>query len=112
MPNSPAGARISLQEVEDRANTAQHIVTGVAHAMPNTADLWQQIAQSLADIPILTAEVIRLDAELMRTRLERANLAAAARATIAACRDGHRDAISYVHDELEVQGFTSDKGQP
>lgn len=65
----------------------------------------------LSGIPILTAEMARLQAELIRTRLDRANFAAAARATIAACRNGDRDPLSYLHDELEAQGFTGERGQ-
>ena len=111
MQNDPASSRIHLQEVNARADTAQHIVTGFSRAMPNLADLWQQLTHSLSDIPILTAEMARLQAELIRTRLDRANLAAAARATIAACRNGDRDPLSYLHDELEAQGFTGEWGQ-
>jgi hypothetical protein len=106
MENNLVTARISLREVNTRASTAQHIVTGFSRAMPNLADLWQQIIHSLSDVPILTTEITRLLTELLDTRMERANLAAAGRATIAAYRDGERDPLSYLRDELTAQGFT------
>lgn len=111
MQNNPTTVRISIQEVNARADTAQHIVTGFSRAMPNLADLWQQLHHALSDVPILTTEVTRLQAELLVTRLERANLAAAGRATIAASRDGERDPLSYLRDELTAQGFIGHRGR-
>ena len=111
MPDAHSTLRVNLLEVNARADTAQHVITGFSRATPVLADLWQQVTHSLSDIPILTAEMARLQAELIRTRLDRANLAAAARATIAACRNGDRDPLSYLHDELEAQGFTGERGQ-
>jgi predicted DNA-binding ribbon-helix-helix protein len=49
-------------------------------------------------------EVIRLRAELDDTRLDRANLLAAARATIGAYLDGESDPLCYLRDELAVRG--------
>jgi hypothetical protein len=109
--NNPAIVRIHLQEVNARADTAQHIVTGFSRAMPTLADLWQQITHSLSDIPILATEIARLQAELTGTRLDRANLAAAARATIVAWRDGDRDPLLFLLDELEAQRFTGERRQ-
>jgi hypothetical protein len=103
--NNPPIIRISLQEAHARADTAQHVITGFSRAMPNLADLWQQIAHSLSDVPILITEINRLQTELLLTRYERANLAAAGRAAIAAYRDGERDHLSYLRDELSAQGF-------
>lgn len=105
MQNNPVIIRISIQEVNVRAEAAQHVVTGFSRAMPNLADLWQQITHALSDIPILTTEIIRLQGELIITRRERANLAAAGHATIAAYRDRERDPFSYLRDELTAQGF-------
>jgi hypothetical protein len=96
-------------EVNTRASTAQHIITGFSRVTPNLADLWQQVSQSLSDIPILAAEITRLDSELTTVRLERANLAAAGRATLAAYRLGESDSLSYLRDELDAQGFTADE---
>ena len=52
----------------------------------------------------LSVEVIRLRAELDDTRLDRANLLAAARATIGAYLDGESDPLCYLRDELAVRG--------
>lgn len=111
MQNNPIIIRVSVQEVYARADTAQHVVTGFSRAMPNLGDLWQQIAHSLSDVPILITEINRLQTELLLTRYERANLAAAGRATIAACRDGERDPLSYLRDELSAQGFMGQRGR-
>lgn len=96
---------INLREVNARADSAQHIVIGFARAMPSLGDLWQQISYSLSDIPILTAEINRLDSELTLIRLHRANLAAAGRAALAAHHDGEHDPWYYLRDELDAQGF-------
>jgi hypothetical protein len=50
------------------------------------------------DVPRLVSEVDRLWRALVRSRLRYANLAAAARATLAAARD--RDPWAYLRDEL------------
>jgi hypothetical protein len=104
--------RINLLEVNDRASTAQHIITGFSRATPNLADLWQQVSHSLSDIPILTAEVTRLGSELTSVRLDRANLAASGRATLTAYRFGEPDPLSYLRDELGAQGFTNERERP
>ena len=112
MPNKPTPG-INLLEVNARASTAQHIITGFSRATPNLADLWQQVSHSLSDIPILTAELTRLDAELTAVRLDHANLAAAGRATLAAYRLGEPDPLSYLRDELDAQGFSAgQRGRP
>lgn len=53
-------------------------------------DLWL----AAADIPVLLAE-------LSRTRMTHANLLAAARATVAAAKDGETDPLYYLLDELD-----------
>jgi hypothetical protein len=55
---------------------------------------------SAADVPTLTAEVRRLRSELLRLRLAHANLRAAARAALAAHRDGDPESFAYLADEL------------
>jgi hypothetical protein len=73
-----------LQEAttrHDNATTASHTV-----------------AAALDTIPKLCAEI-----RLLRARL--ANLVAAARATLSANDDGEPDALYYLRDELEAQGF-------
>jgi hypothetical protein len=112
VPNPPTPG-INLLEASTRAHTAQHIITGFSRATPNLADLWQQVSHSLSDIPILTAELTRLGAELTTVRLDRANLAAAGRATLAAYRLGEPDPLSYLRDELDAQGFSAgQRGRP
>jgi hypothetical protein len=96
---------INLLEVSTRADRAQHVIIGFSRAMPGLGDLWQQITHSLSDIPILITEIARLGTELASVRLDRANLAAAGRATIAAWRSGEPDHLSYLRGELDAQGF-------
>lgn len=113
MPDVPSTLRVNLLEVNARADTAQHVVTGFSRAMPNLSDLWQQITHSLSDIPILVAEIDRLGSELAIVRLDRANLAAAGRASLAAYRAGEPDPLLFLRDELDAQGFTAgQRGRP
>ena len=105
MPETSRTSTVNLLEVATRFDSAQHVITGFSRAIPNLADLWQQVAHSLSDIPILITEVVRLAAELASVRLDRADLAAAGRATIAAWHDGEADHLSYLRGELDVQGF-------
>ncbi len=110
MPETSRTSTINLREVNARADNAAHIIAGFSRAIPNLADLWQQVTHSLSDIPILTDEVTRLGSELAIVRLDRANLAAAGRATLAAYRLGEPDPLSYLRDELAAQGFTAGQG--
>lgn len=96
---------INLLEVNARAESAQHIITGFSRAIPNLAELWQQVIHSLSDIPILTTDITRLTTELTSILIARANLAAAGQATLAAWHDGERDPLFYLRDELDAQGF-------
>ena len=105
MPETSRTSTINLQEVNARADSAAHIIAGFSRVIPDLADLWQQVTQSLSDIPVLIVEITRLAAEVTSVRLDRANLAAAGRATIAAWHDGEPDHLSYLRDELDVQGF-------
>lgn len=100
MPNTPQPANINLEEVTAKNTAARHIVAGFATAMPALAEIWQYLEDALSDVPALAAQITRLSAELKDTRLDRANLLAAARATIAACHDGEPDPLSYLRDEL------------
>jgi DNA-binding XRE family transcriptional regulator len=68
------------------------------------AEIWNHIQLALSDVPILSAEISQLRTELDETRLDRANLLAAARATIAAHHDGEPDPLSYLRDELAARG--------
>ena len=100
MPNTPPHVNINLEEVTTRNDTARHIVAGFATAMPTLADIWRYLEDAFNDVPQLAAEITRLSAGLQDTRLDRANLLAAARATIAAYHEGEPDPISYLRDEL------------
>ncbi len=109
MPETLHASTINLQEVNTRADCAQHIITGFSRAVPHLADLWQQVTHSLSDVPILIAEITRLGGELTSGRLDRADLAAAGLATLAAWHDGEPDHLSYLRGELDLQGFGSQR---
>jgi hypothetical protein len=71
----------------------------------------QHLACAFADAPALAAEITQLRAALTGARLDRANLAAAALAAIAAHDDGEPDPLSYVRDELRAQGYDPARGR-
>ncbi len=111
MTDSPRNTRPNdLPEVVTRNRIASHLADGLAEQMP--ADIWRSLAAALADAPALVAEIAELRAELAGTRLDRANLAAAAFATIAAHRDGEPDPLSYLRDELRAQGYDPNPSRP
>lgn len=105
MPDIANDHLISLQEASTRADNARHIITGFTLANPALTDLWRQIDDSLADVPVLVAEITRTSRQLATTRLDRANLAAAGQATITAWHNSETDPLSYLRDELTAQGF-------
>ena len=105
MPYPPPTERPDLLEAISRNTHARHIVTGFSRATPTLADLWQHIDHSLSDVPTLTAEINLLNGQLRAVRLDRANLAAAGRATLAASRDGDSAPLSFLRAELAAQGF-------
>ena len=92
-----------LREIIDRNSTAQRLVSTFARSAPAISDLWQIVTATLDDTPILVAEIARLRTELARNRLSRANLIAAARATIGASTEGEDDPLYYLRDELAAQ---------
>jgi ABC-type transporter Mla subunit MlaD len=104
VPNTWPESSIDPQEVANRNNTARQIIAGFSAAAPTMAEIWQQLEAALADAPILSAEITRLRDELADTRLDRANLLAAARAVIGAHLDGEPDPLSYLRDELQARG--------
>jgi hypothetical protein len=71
-----------------------------ATTTPTPEGLWLAIA----DIPVLLAEIDRCRTLLALARARHHNLLAAARATIAAYRDGEADPLWYVRDELAISG--------
>jgi hypothetical protein len=81
-------------------------------AVQFTADIWNILDAAFSDTPALSAEITRLRAELAGARLDRANLAAAGLAAIAAHHNGEPDPLWYLRDELRAQGYdTSHRGR-
>jgi hypothetical protein len=109
MTDTPRTNPINLPEVTSRAVRAGRTITSLSLAMPVLADLWRQVDGALADIHLLADEISRLRDSLTACRIDRANLAAAGRATITAARSGESDPLSYLHDELRAQGFGSQR---
>lgn len=103
MPNISPYTNIDFREIASRNDTARHIVAGCTKALPTLTDMWRQLEAALSDTPTLAAEVRRLSRELQTTRLDRANLLAAARAALAAYADGETDPLSYLRDELDAR---------
>jgi hypothetical protein len=104
----PPPARPDFQEARHRNHRARHILTSVSRGTPALANVWQQIELSLSDVPVLVAEITYLSGEARAERLDRANLAAAGRATLAASLSGEPDPLSYLRDELAAQGFLAE----
>lgn len=102
MPNTYTD--INLEEVTTRNEIAREVVAGFSTTMPTLSEIWRLLNDALSDVPALSAEVSRLSAEVQHARLDRANLLAAARATIAAYHDGEPDPLSYLRDELDAHG--------
>ena len=100
MPNISPDSNLDLQEVANRNDAARHIIAGFSTAMPTLADIWRYLETALNDTLALSAEITRLTTELRDTRLDRANLLAAARATLGASLEGESDPLSYLRDEL------------
>ena len=98
-----------LPEALTRNQTARQLAEGLADQLP--ADIWRSLTAAFADTPALAAEITELRAEVIGTRLDRANLAAAALATITAHHDGEQDPLSYLRDELRTQGYQPHRGR-
>jgi hypothetical protein len=99
--SAPTNA-INLHAVYARNDDASRMVAGFAATTPALSELWQQIDRALADVPALGAIIARLTTELADARLDRANLLAAMRATLAAHADGEADPLAYIRDELNA----------
>lgn len=97
----------SLHLIYARNDHARRVIAGFASAMPAASETWQQVDRALADVPALGAVIARLSAELADTRMDRANLLAAMRATIAAHADGEPDPLYYLRDELNARQVPS-----
>jgi hypothetical protein len=93
---------VNIPGVMARNSMARDIVTGFASATPTLAAAWRHVGAALADCSDLAADVTRLSAGLRAARLERADLMAAMRATLAAQRDGEPDPLWYLRDALNA----------
>jgi hypothetical protein len=103
----------NLGAVYARNDIARRIVAQAISALPAASELWSQVDRALADVPALGAVVGRLAGQLAETRMDRANLLAAMRATIAAQADGETDPLYYLRDELDArQGGSAGHGGP
>jgi hypothetical protein len=91
----------SAAEITTRNDIARDIIAGFAAVTPTLAGMWRLIDAALADLPIALAELGRARAELEAVRLDRANLLAAIRATLAADAEGDADPLGYLRDELD-----------
>jgi len=120
MPHTDPNPEIDLQQINARNDTARGIAAYCASAMPALADLWRPVDNALNDAVLLSALVARLSAQVSRlsddlecVRLDRANLRAAMRATLAAHADGEPDPLWYLRDELNApESLAADSRRP
>ena len=109
--NAPESG-LMLHVIYVRNDNARQVIAGFASAMPVASEMWEQVDRALADVPALGAVIGRLTAELADTRMDRANLLAAMRATLAAHADGEPDPLYYLRDELDArQGRSQGHGE-
>jgi alkylation response protein AidB-like acyl-CoA dehydrogenase len=90
-------------QITTRNDIARDINAGFAAVTPTLIGISRLIDQSLADLPAVPADLGRMRAELEAVRLDRANLLAAIRATLAADAEGEPDPLGYLRDELNAQ---------
>jgi len=90
----------SSAEITTRNDIARDVIAGFAAVTPTLAGVFRLIDTALADLPAVLADLGRAQAELEAVRLDRANLLAAIRATLAADADGECDPLGYLRDEL------------
>jgi hypothetical protein len=83
----------NTQRITTRNDIARDIIAGFASVTPTLAGVFRFVDSALADVPAVLAELRRAHAELEAARLDRANLLAAMRATIAAHADGEPDPL-------------------
>jgi hypothetical protein len=101
----------SAAEITTRNDIARDIIAGFAAVTPTLAGVFRLIDTALADLPAVLAvlaELGRARAELEAVRLDRANLLAATRATLAAYTEGEPDPLGYLRDELGSAGAPAD----
>jgi hypothetical protein len=98
---------LRLRVIYARNDHARRIIAGCMSVMPVAVGMWEQVDRALADIPAMGAVIARLAAEHADTRMDRANLLAAMRATIAAHADGEADPLYYLRDDLNARQMPS-----
>ena len=91
-------------EIMTRNDVARDIIAGFAAVTPTLAGVFRLIDTALADLPAVLADLGRAQSELEAVRLDRANLLAAIRATLAADHEGEPDPLGYLRDELDAAG--------
>jgi hypothetical protein len=80
------------------------ITTTESHDYPD-----QDLQEAATRYSQATQTIARLRRRLARTLTDLHNLVAAARATLAAQRDGETDPLYYLRDELHAQGHLPDE---
>jgi hypothetical protein len=88
-------------EVTTRNDIARDIIAGLAAVTPSLAGIFRYVDRALADLPAVLADLGRTRTELEAVRLDRANLLAAIRATLAADAESESDPLGYLRDELD-----------
>jgi hypothetical protein len=91
----------SPAEVTTRNDIARDIIAGFAAVTPHLAGIWRLLDQALVDLPAVLGDLGQARVELEAVRLDRANLLAAIRATVAADAEGEPDPLGYLRDELD-----------
>lgn len=90
----------TLKQITTRNDIARDIIAGFASVTPTLTGVFRFVDAALADMPAVLADLGRLRGELEAVRLDRANLLAAIRATLAADADAEEDPLGYLRDEL------------
>ena len=101
MTDNPGRAPLTTGEIITRNDIARDIIAGFAAVTPTLTGIYRIVDHALADLPAVLAGLRRIQAELQTVRLDRANLLAAIRATLAADADGEPNALDYLRDELD-----------
>ena len=102
MPNAIPHTNINLQEVSARNDNARHIVAGFASAMPALATSGDTSKTRSTTRSRSRRRSPAFPPNCSVTRLDRANLLAAMRATLAAHADGEPDPMWYLRDALDA----------
>ena len=93
--------------ITTRNDIARDIIAGFGAVTPTLTGAWRLIDTALADLPAVLADLGRVRTELQAVRLDRANLLAAIRATLAADAEGEPDPLRYLRDEIGSASATA-----